>query len=166
MTSKVALTFALAFAALSLTVGAGTAQEVVSVTVAASRPLTVSEGCPPQPARVSVSPQFALTRTGDVTDGLSVSLTWGGGTAAQTTVSPTVADFAPGSATTTVTAVLASVPEQVATLTLTVAPGLEHQPGDPATASALVSVIAPSCAAQIVSTSPPTLIGVAPSFTG
>jgi hypothetical protein len=168
MMHRVLAPIALAAAVLALSGGASTAQQAVSVTVTASRAGTVSEGCPPQSPTLSVSPQFVLTRTGDVTDGLAVSVSWSGELASRIAVSPDVVEFAAGSTTATITTGFASVPVPTGALTIAVVPGAGYQPGDPASADATFTVIAPSCAAQPPTTppEPPTPIGATPIFTG
>jgi hypothetical protein len=106
-----------------------------------------------------------LTRTGDTTDPLEVAISWDGEIATETTVSPTVAEFVAGSATTTITPVFESVPTVVGTLFLTVEAGVGYQVGEPATHSAEWNFILALCPAPPLPPGPPPIVA-GPSFTG
>jgi hypothetical protein len=139
-------------------------QLLVSVTVAATRPGVISLGCGPSPV-VSTPAEFTLTRSGVVTDGLTVSISWSGDLALGTTISPATVAFAPGSATATVTPTFAAVPESEGRLTLTVTSDAGYRPGVPSSASTTFSTYAPPCAPPIQVPPPPPLM-VSPAFTG
>jgi hypothetical protein len=140
-----------------LSSGTSSAQQLASVTVAATQPGVISLGCGPSPV-VSTPAEFTLTRTGDVTDGLTVSISWSGGLSAGTTISPTSVTFAPGSSTATVTPEFAMVPQSEGGLILSVTTGAGYEPGRPPTASTTFTTYAPPCAP------PPALVH--PSLTG
>jgi hypothetical protein len=107
---------------------------------------------------------FTLTRTGDLTDSLTVSLAWSGDIATTTTVSPMSATFSTGVSTTTVTPVLASVPSVPGALTLMVTSGSGYEPGNPSTAITDYTTAIPSCAFNPPNPAPPILTN--PQLTG
>jgi hypothetical protein len=122
---------------------------------------------------VEVTPaQFVLTRTGDTTGALTVSLAWTGDATNGTVVSPTSVEFAPGSETATVTAVFTPGPPPAllafaqAEVILTVASGSGYQPGDPAVASSLYTSPVNDCPLRPVDPPPPPPVQTNPSFTG
>jgi hypothetical protein len=145
--------------------GTTAAQELVSVTVAATQPGVISLGCGPSPV-VSTPAEFTLTRTGDVTDGLTVAISWSGGLSAGTTISPTSVAFAPGSSTATVTPVFATVPQSEGGLILSVTTGAGYEPGRPPTASTTFTTYAPPCGPPPAQVNPPPPVLVDPSLTG
>ncbi len=148
----------------ALSVGSATAQQVVEVTVASTQQGSVGNTCPPQPPGLSATfPEFVLTRSGDVTDGLTVTIAWSGELTTETTVSPTAVVFAPGSSTATVTAMFTPSGESFGDLTLTVTPAAGYQPGDPATATTTVVRVEALCA---LPPTPPPPIVTNPTFTG
>jgi hypothetical protein len=142
--------------------GATSAQTAVEVSITDTSPGSGGSGCPPGPTLLSSPPSFELTRTGDTTDPLEVTISWSGSIATDTTVTPSVAEFAAGSPTTTVTPVVSSVPV-IGTLSLTVVSGAGYQVGDPATLDATFDIALALCAAP-PSAPPPVVTG--PNFTG
>jgi hypothetical protein len=149
----------------ALSTGTTAAQELVSVTVAATQPGIISLGCGPSPV-ISTPAEFTLTRTGDVTDGLTVSISWSGDLSLGTTISPTSVAFTPGSSTATVTPMFATVPQTEGGLTLTVTSGAGYQPGDPSAATTTFSTYAPPCPPPPVQVNPPPPVQVNPILTG
>jgi hypothetical protein len=167
MRIRFALAVAIAFGTWGLYTGTTGAQQLVSVTVAATRPGIISLGCGPSPV-ISTPAKFTLTRSGNVTDGLTVSISWSGDLSLGSTISPTTVAFAPGSSTATVTPMFATVPQSEGRLTLTVISGAGYQPGDPSTATTTFSTYAPPCAPPTLDlqVAPPPPVPVNPSFTG
>jgi hypothetical protein len=148
----------------TLFTGTAAAQELVSVTVAGHQPGMISLGCGSGPV-VSTPAEFTLTRTGDDTDGLTVSICWSGDLSVGTTILPASVAFTPGSSTATVTPMFASVPQTEGGLTLTVRSGLGYQPGDPVAATAAFSTYVPD-APPPLQVDPPPPVHVNPVFTG
>ena len=137
------------------------AQEAVSVSITLARGGFRVTGC--GGAAVGDPGGFQLTRTGATTDGLAVNVAWSGDLADELVETATVAQFAPGSATTTIAPQFAS-PNGVGTVTLTVEPGSGYQVGDPATTTVSYSVAIALCPVAPPPTPPVT--DVSPSFTG
>ena len=144
------------------------------MTVAAHQPGMISLGCGSGPV-ISTPAEFTLTRTGDTTDGLTVSISWSGDLSLGTTISPTSVAFAPGSSTAIVTPMFASVPQIEGGVTLTVQSGAGYRPGDSSAASTTFSTYVPPCApptpVQVdppppVQVNPPLPVQVNPAFTG
>ena len=173
-TRRIAVVAAFACGTWALCAGATEAQQLPTVTVTSTREGTI--GIDHACGGVSVGltpPEIVLTRTGDLTGDLTVSIAWSGDIALATAVSPTSVTFAPGSSTTTVMplfdpASALSATQQngsALTLTLTVTRGSGYQPGDPSTATPSIGVVqglAPPCAPP----SPPPPVEVNPAFTG
>jgi len=144
--------------------GPGVAQTATSVSITGTVAGVASQGCADGPHVITTAPQFVLTRTGDTTAALDVSIGWSGGIPTENVVSPTVAHFAAGSATVTITPTFAAVPTPVETLILTVNAGVGYQVGSPATASAQWVFADPSCPRPPPAAPPPVI--ASPSFTG
>jgi hypothetical protein len=163
--NRLALALGIALSVWALSIGTTAAQEAVSVTVAVARQGVIRFGCQPPSPEVSTPAEFALTRTGDVTDSLTVSIAWSGDITLGTTVSPTSVTFAAGSSTAVVTPMFTSVPLSPG-LTLTVASGAGYQPGDPSAATTEFAIVTPGCIAQTPPLNAPPPVQVEPSFTG
>ena len=128
---RVAAALALAAWLVLALAPATSAQEVVSVSITGTT-TGRAQDCGGGPF---VPPTFELTRTGDTTDALTVAISWSGSYAAGGTLSPTAAEFAAGSATTTVVPSLPSI-GRAGSLSLTVDDGDAYEPGEPANADA------------------------------
>lgn len=169
MTLKLLRVTALAVFAFALFVDTSAAQQSVSVSVAATQSGVVTEGCLPGAPLVTTPAVFTLTRIGDVSDGLTVSIAWSGDLSLGTTVSPTTVAFAPGSSTATVTPMFTMVPQSAGELILTVMAGAGYEPGRPPTTSTTFSTIAPSCPAvpgPPLANTPPPPVQLTPTLTG
>jgi len=163
MLKRIGAVLVVALVTTTVFAGAGSAQVLVEVSITSATPgHATGPGCAVGPELVDTPPQFVLTRTGSTTDALEVAISWSGGITTRTSVTPSVAEFAAGSATTTVTPVFASTPE-VDSLTLTVVSGAGYQVGDPATLDAVFEFAIPLCAAP-PRVPPPVFTG--PNFTG
>jgi hypothetical protein len=134
-------------------------QAVASVTVAATQQGTIAvAGCSMDfvPSVVS-PPTFVLTRTGDASAPLTVSLGWSDA-GSGVTVSPTSATFPAGSSTVTVTGTFSALPT-LYSVTLTVLTAAGYQPGSPSSATTDLVRVTPSCAVQPPVTAPPPFTG-------
>jgi hypothetical protein len=157
---RLGLVFAASVCIAMVTAGPTSAQLLVEVSITGATEGLEVHSC--TAATTLDPPTFELTRTGDTTGTLDVDISWSGTMATETAVSPTVAEFAAGSATTTVTPSFASVPT-VGTLSLTVEDGPGYEPDDPVTLSATFGVVTPSCVAPPLA--PPPIV-TSPAFTG
>jgi hypothetical protein len=121
------------------------AQRASSVTIAPGEGgLIQTGGCTPDFAPfVVTAPAFVLTRIGDTSAALTVSLSWSD-VGSGITVLPTSATFAVGSSTVTVAAAFSAVPSPV-TLTLAVVPGDGYEVGEPASANNQMGGVTPAC---------------------
>jgi hypothetical protein len=141
--------------------GAATAQTLPTVTVTDATGGVTTIPCPPAEPTITHS-QFSLTRSGDTTTALEVTIAWSDNQIEG--VQPTSVDFAPGSATATVTPEFPADAPIAGSLTLTVLPGNGYQPGDPSslTLDAVQVVVTASC--PVVPPPPPPVVN--PTFTG
>jgi hypothetical protein len=96
----------LAFALFASTSGA---KEAVSVTATATRSGVVALGCGPVPV-ISTPAEFILSRTGDNTDGLTVTIAWSGALSKGESIEPTSVGFAPGESMASVMPIFSTVP--------------------------------------------------------
>jgi hypothetical protein len=160
-------------AALALPLSVATAassgaQESVLVTVVNTDSGAIDAGCGSEGPIVSDDAVFVITRTGDTTGTLTVSVAWSGTLIeGGTTVLPTSVHFAAGSETVTVSPVFAPIPTHPGGITLTVTSGAGYQPGEPTDASTTYEFRVPSCPPPPRGTVPvPLAIQASPNFTG
>jgi hypothetical protein len=145
----------------ALLVAPASGQEAVSVSVAAGRAGYIEVFCQAGRPPLVASPEFALTRTGDLSGTLEVQLSWSGDLPTRMVVGPTSATFEPGESTTTVAATFSATPFPSGTLLVAVDAGTGYVPGNPPLASGSFVISTPSCVGF-----GPLVIGGVPRLTG